>query len=106
MRATDEALKRMDIARRVAQAYAKLDGIDSLAVGGSTARGNADEFSDVEIWMTYSLLPDEKVRKQILESLRRIGSSNAYDGIERRRETGRIVGNFWGTGWSITWNQR
>ena len=63
MKATDEALKRMAIARRVAQAYSKLGGIDSLAVGGSTARGNADEFSDIEIWMTYSSLPDEKDRK-------------------------------------------
>jgi len=69
MRATTEALKRLDIAKRVAQAYAKLDGVDSLAVGGSTARGNADRFSDVEIWMTYSSLPDEEARKQILNKL-------------------------------------
>lgn len=69
MKATNEAIKRMDIAKRVALAYAELNEVDSLAVGGSTARGNADEFSDIEIWMTYSELPSGKDRKQVIGEL-------------------------------------
>ncbi|RKY63733.1 MAG: hypothetical protein DRP99_03500 [Candidatus Latescibacterota bacterium] len=95
MRATTEALKRLDIAKRVAQAYAKLDGVDSLAVGGSTARGNADRFSDVEIWMTYSSLPDEEARKQILNKLDESGHPVLMKDLEggaKLAETFRVSG--------------
>jgi hypothetical protein len=53
-----------------------------LAVGGSTARGNADELSDIEIWLTYSSLPDERARKEILDRLDESGQPLLAEELE------------------------
>lgn len=62
-------MKRMEIARPVAQVYGRLEGVDWIAVSGSTARGNADEYSDLEMWATGGSLPDLAARMAVLSGL-------------------------------------
>jgi len=71
---TAEAEKRRIIAERIAVEYSRLPEICSLAIAGSTARGNADRFSDLEIWMTYSSMPDAGSRLEILRNLDESGN--------------------------------
>lgn len=101
---TPDSEKRRAIAQRVADAYKELPGVDSLAVGGSTARGNADELSDIEIWLTYSSLPDARARKEILDCIDESGQpllAEELEGGMLRTETlvvsGVNVGIFPGT---------
>ncbi|MEU8221737.1 nucleotidyltransferase domain-containing protein [Kribbella sp. NPDC048915] len=59
---TEAARWRRDVARPAMRWYADLDGVDAVMLGGSTARGDADRWSDVEIGVFWSRppRPDER----------------------------------------------
>ena len=61
-----ESSRRLRLSTLVAAKYKRITGIDSIAVGGSTALGNAYSESDLDMWATYSELPDNDERQKIL----------------------------------------
>lgn len=64
-----ESLKRLLLARRIADSYKQIRGISSVAVGGSTAIGSAYVGSDLDMWSTYSKLPDPQETQEITRKL-------------------------------------
>jgi len=58
---------RFKIAERVALIYAENQKVAAVIVGGSTARGHADRYSDVEISVFWHQLPTEADRKIVVE---------------------------------------
>ena len=55
---------RYELAQRVAQPYQHLPEVAAIFVGGSTSRGHADAYSDIEIGIIWHTLPSETVRQQ------------------------------------------
>jgi hypothetical protein len=53
---------RRDLAERLAPAYASNPHVVALFVGGSTARGHADRFSDLEVGVVWAEPPSEAER--------------------------------------------
>lgn len=60
-----ESSRRLRLAKHVAEKYKQITGIDSIAVGGSTALGSAYSQSDIDMWATYSELPSVEERQKI-----------------------------------------
>jgi hypothetical protein len=63
---------RIELAKQISDKIRNLrgnKGIKSIAVGGSVARGYADEYSDIEILIFWDILPNEDIRKQIVKGL-------------------------------------
>lgn len=53
---------RVEIARRVAAAYALNNHVDAVLVGGSTARGQSDRYSDIELGVFWAADPTKAER--------------------------------------------
>ena len=58
---------RFQIAERIALFYAENPGVAAVMVGGSTARGHADRYSDTEIGVFWHRPPTETDRKRVVE---------------------------------------
>jgi predicted nucleotidyltransferase len=58
-----DSLWRRDFARRIAVAYSEDPNVDSVIVSGSTARGHADRYSDIELGVFWSRPPSEDDRR-------------------------------------------
>ena len=48
------------------KAFAKLDEVEAIALGGSRAGKNYDEKSDYDLYIYCKSVPDEKIREDIL----------------------------------------
>jgi predicted nucleotidyltransferase len=60
---------RMTLAQTIAQQYALIPTVDALFLGGSTARGQADRYSDIELSVLWTTPPTEQERGQIITQL-------------------------------------
>jgi hypothetical protein len=53
---------RLEVARRVGEAYALNGHVDAVFVGGSTARGQSDRYSDIELGVFWAVDPTKAER--------------------------------------------
>jgi len=60
---------RMMLAQTIAQRYALIPTVDALFLGGSTARGQADRYSDIELSVLWTTPPTEQERGQVITQL-------------------------------------
>jgi len=60
---------RMSLARRVEAAYAANPKVAAVFIGGSTARGHADRFSDIELGVFWHSPPETNDRAGAVQSL-------------------------------------
>jgi len=58
---------RLTMANPIASLYAKNPKVAAVIIGGSTARGHADKYSDIEIGVFWNKPPDEKDRQSVIE---------------------------------------
>ena len=58
---------RQAIARRLASIYALNPRIAAVLVGGSTARGHADRYSDIELGVFWNEPPTEEERRAVID---------------------------------------
>jgi hypothetical protein len=63
---TPASLLRRALAERIAPAYASNAGVVALFVGGSTARGHADQFSDLEVGVIWATPPTDADRRNAI----------------------------------------
>jgi hypothetical protein len=61
----DAAQWRLEAVRPLLAAYAGTTGVDAVMVGGSTARGDADRWSDVEVGVFWERPPTIEERRAI-----------------------------------------
>jgi hypothetical protein len=64
---TSASLWRREFARRLAASYAGNPNVDSIMVSGSTARGHADKYSDIEMGIFWREPPSEDDRRWAAE---------------------------------------
>ena len=57
---------RLSLSRLLAEHYAALPQVATVFVGGSTARGQADRFSDLELCVAWSSPPSEADRLRVI----------------------------------------
>lgn len=60
---------RIDRAAEFAKRIVSYRNLEAIVIGGSVARGYADEFSDLEIILFWNTLPKDKVRLRIVDDL-------------------------------------
>jgi len=60
---------RRVLAHVVAQQYALIPAVDAIFLGGSTARGQADRYSDLEVSVLWTAPPTEQERIQAITQL-------------------------------------
>src|SRR2546423_6648115 len=58
---------RRAIAERLAAIYARNPHIAAVVLGGSTARGHADQYSDIELGVFWNQPPTDKERRTVIE---------------------------------------
>ncbi len=61
---------RLDLAREIAQRLRRYPGLQVILVGGSVARGYADEYSDLEMPLAWEALPPDDLRLAIAADLK------------------------------------
>jgi predicted nucleotidyltransferase len=69
LKMSDESLRRLQIATCIAEEYKKINGIDSIAVEGSTALGTAYSESDIDMVVTYSESPNNEERQKAIRKI-------------------------------------
>jgi hypothetical protein len=62
---TPETRVRRALAERIARAYTAV-GADAVLLGGSTARGEADRYSDIELGVFWSRAPTDEQRAEAI----------------------------------------
>jgi hypothetical protein len=67
---TEAATWRRAAVRPVLDAYAASDGVDAVLMSGSTARGDADRWSDTEVGVFWSRPPTTEERAAVARSAR------------------------------------
>jgi predicted nucleotidyltransferase len=63
---------RVEFSKKIGNKILSIESINDLramAIGGSVARGYADEYSDLELLIFWDNLPSEEIRKLILKEL-------------------------------------
>lgn len=60
---------RQDLARRIAHVYAANPRVAAVILGGSTARGHADQYSDVELGVFWHEPPSDIERRAAIEQV-------------------------------------
>lgn len=58
---------RFEIAQALGQLYAQYPHVAAVIVGGSTARGHADQYSDVEMGIFWQHPPSDREREQVVQ---------------------------------------
>lgn len=66
---TEAAQWRLEAVRPLLTAYAGTPGVDAVMLGGSTARGDADRWSDVEVGVFWSRPPAAEPQVSTLDGL-------------------------------------
>lgn len=66
-RVTQTGTWRLELAQRVAAAYALNASVDAVFVGGSTARGQSDRYSDIELGVFWAVDPNKAERKAAID---------------------------------------
>jgi hypothetical protein len=61
---------RLDLARQLAARISAFPGVRAIVVGGSVARGYADEYSDLEMPILWETMPGDDTRQAIVAALR------------------------------------
>jgi hypothetical protein len=64
---TQGSLLRLEIARQLGVLYAENPNVAAVIVGGSTARGHADRFSDIEVGVFWHEAPTDAERQSVVE---------------------------------------
>jgi hypothetical protein len=78
-----DSLWRQSIAQRISPAYSTNPNVAAIILGGSTARGHADRYSDIELGVFWSQPPTEIERNRaIVQSGGRQIRLYPYDPIE------------------------
>lgn len=67
--ATSPVAARLGVARRLADAYAVDPAIVGVLCAGSTGRGDADRWSDLELLTLWSTLPDDGQRRRVPDAV-------------------------------------
>jgi len=99
---------RLELAKRICEKIKIVEGtkgikgIKAIIVGGSVARGYADEYSDIEIPIFWDELPNENIRKLIIKEL---NAECFYPYNHEAREDNIIVNGFRIDLWHITLEQ-
>ncbi len=96
---------RLELAKRICEKIKGVEGtkgIKAIIVGGSVARGYADEYSDIEIPIFWDELPNENIRKRIIKEL---NAECFYPYNHEAREDNIIVNGFRIDLWHITFQQ-
>lgn len=96
---------RMELAKRICEKIRSVEGtkgIRAIIVGGSVARGYADEYSDIEIPIFWEELPNENLRKLIIKEL---NAEFFYPYNHEAREDNIIINDFRIDLWHITLEQ-
>ncbi|MFI5692350.1 hypothetical protein ACIA58_10965 [Kribbella sp. NPDC051586] len=62
MTLTEAARWRRVMVRPVLESFARADGVDAVMMSGSSARGDADQWSDVEVGVFWQRPPSERER--------------------------------------------
>lgn len=60
---------RIGLAKQICEKVKIIKGVKAIVIGGSVARGYADEYSDLEIPIFWDKLPNENTRKLIVKEL-------------------------------------
>jgi predicted nucleotidyltransferase len=60
---------RFELAQDISQELRKFTGIQAIMVGGSVARGYADEYSDLELPLFWDDVPSDRTRLDIAAAL-------------------------------------
>jgi predicted nucleotidyltransferase len=60
---------RLQLAQRLAPTFCSLPGVAAVAVSGSTARGLADDWSDLELAVYWQVPPTLELRQSAVEAL-------------------------------------
>jgi hypothetical protein len=60
---------RLALAETISRRIAVFEGVEAIVVGGSVARGYADEYSDLEIPVFWETLPGDAVRQAVIADL-------------------------------------
>jgi predicted nucleotidyltransferase len=61
---------RIALAKEISNVICTIPGIKAIIIGGSVARGYADQFSDLEIPLFWSRVPSAAVRKSLVAMLK------------------------------------
>lgn len=96
---------RLELAKKICERIRSVEGtkgIRALIVGGSVARGYADEYSDIEIPIFWEELPNENLRKLIVKEL---NAEFFYPYNHEAREDNIIVNELRIDLWHITLEQ-
>ncbi|WP_017415889.1 nucleotidyltransferase domain-containing protein [Clostridium tunisiense] len=96
---------RLELAKKICEKIRGVEGtkgIRAIIVGGSVARGYADEYSDIEIPIFWEELPNEKLRKLIVKEL---NAEFFYPYNHEAREDNIIVNELRIDLWHITLEQ-
>jgi hypothetical protein len=73
---------RLGLAEQLAQKIKLFAGVRAIVVGGSVARGYADEYSDLELIVIWEVLPEDDARRALVAALN-ADFLYAYDGPSR-----------------------
>ena len=74
---------RKELAWRIAPFYASNPHVDAVLLGGSTASGRADRYSDIEIGVFWNHPPsDEERRSAIIQVGGQVQRLYPYDPVE------------------------
>jgi len=60
---------RIEFAKQISEKISKIQGVRAIVIGGSVARGYADEYADLEIPIFWDKSPNEDIRKFIVSEL-------------------------------------
>ncbi|RMD02857.1 nucleotidyltransferase domain-containing protein [Clostridium autoethanogenum] len=60
---------RIELAKQICEKVKIIEGVKAIVIGGSVARGYADEYSDLEIPIFWDKLLNENTRKLIVKEL-------------------------------------
>jgi hypothetical protein len=92
---TPASLLRRALAERIAPAYASHAGVLAFFVGGSTARGHADRFSDLEVGVIWAAPPTDGDRGEAIAA-----AGGDLVGLYPVEDDGRF-GPVWSDAWKI-----
>ena len=73
----------LSLSKKIAQVYSECSQVKSIVIGGSVARGYADDYSDVDIFVFCDNFPSEKERVSAVERVHGEGWKSHSDKIEQ-----------------------
>ncbi len=80
---TETSERGLALSKKIAQIYSECSQVKSIVAGGSVARGYADGYSDVDIFVFCDDFPSEKERASAVERVHGEGWKSHSDRIEQ-----------------------